>query len=405
MLKIGIIVEGKNPPDTRVPLTPRQASFIQRNFPVQITVQPSGFRSFKDDEYREEGVAVSENIDDCDMLLGVKEVPVGEMRPGKTYFFFSHTMKKQRHNRKLLQAILEKKITLVDYEALTDAAGNRLIAFGRYAGMVGAHNGMIAYGLRTGEFSLPRMKDLSDYSKARELYAQIKLPPMKIAVTGTGRVAVGAVAVLRDFKIRQVGNNDYLHEMFDEPVFTQLRPAEYVERIDGKPFIKADFYAHPERYKSVFAPYYAKTDLLINGIYYNKEAPAFFTREEMLLENFRIKTISDISCDVVPLSSIPATLRASAIDDPFFGYDPVTGQECAPFQPKSVDMTTIDNLPNELPRDASEFFSEQFIVNILPELLQGEESLVLERATIAKNGALTQRFEYLKDFVVGELRM
>ena len=401
MLKLGVIMESKTPPDARVPLTPRQASFVQRNFPVEIIVQSSPTRSFKDEEYAAEGIVVKDNIEECDVFLGIKEVRPEKLIPDKTYFFFSHTLKKQAHNLPLLKEILLKRITLVDYEALTDDNGTRLIAFGRYAGMVGAHNGILAYGIRTSKFELPRMKDLLDYSKARTIYQNTPLPNLKIAVTGTGRVSTGALTVLRDWKIQQVSHNDYLTKKYKHPVFTQLSPMEYAERKDGKTYSKPDYYAHPERYKSAFAPYFQKTDLFINGIYYDKLAPLFFSTDDMRRKDFRIQTIADISCDIVPLSSLPCTLRATSIEKPFFGYDPITEKETQPFLPNVVDMMAVDNLPNELPRDASEFFSEQFIVNILPELIQGEESLVIERATITKNGVLTEPYDYLKDFVEG----
>ncbi len=401
-MKIGIIREGKVPSDNRAALTPRQCAFLMRNYAVQIVVEPSPIRCYSDAEYLLEGVAVTHNLSDCDMLLGIKEVPIAQLIPHKTYFFFSHTVKKQVYNRTLLQTILEKNIKIIDYELLTNEYGLRLIAFGRYAGMVGAHNGMLAYGARTGAYSLTRMKDLHDYAHARNLYQTIQLPPVRVVVTGTGRVASGAVEVLRDLGLKQVSPNNYLKKNFNTAVFTQLSPTEYVERKDSLPFKKSDFYAHPDRYKSIFAPFYQKTDVFINGIFYDKKAPMFFTSDEMTQKDFKIKTISDISCDLMPHSSVPSTIRATTIDAPFYGFDPISKQETLPFQENSIDMMTIDNLPNELPRDASEFFGTQFMANILPELLKAKDSIVLQKATIAENGQLTDRFHYLQAFVDAE---
>ena len=402
-MKIGLIKEGKTPPDNRVALTPQQCAFVERLFPATIVVEPSPLRCFKDSEFEEESIILSQNLEKCDFLLGIKEVPIEQLIPNKTYFFFSHTIKKQAQNRPLLQAILEKNITLIDYEVLTDDYNQRLIAFGKFAGMVGAHNGILGYGLRKGAFTLPRMKDLESYAEARSIYKQTILPPLSIVVSGSGRVAKGAMEVLLDLGIKKVAPTDFLVEKYDMPVFTQIHPIDYVTRIDGEPFEKQDYYRDPSVFRSTFAKFYRKTDVFINCIFYDKTAPAFFNLEDMRQPDFRIKTIADVSCDMVPHSSIPATIKASAIADPFFGFDPFKNAETDnPFSGNAITMMTIDNLPNELPRDASSYFGDQFIINILPELQaiqRGEKSKILERATIAQNGQLTPRYEYLQDYI------
>ncbi len=397
-MKIGIIREGKVPPDSRAPLTPKECKQAMQDFSVEIVVEASPIRCYRDEEYLREGIPITQDLGDCDMLLGIKEVPVGQLIPGKTYFFFSHTIKKQPHNRKLLWAVLDKNIRLIDYEVLTDEHGNRLIAFGRFAGMVGAHNALWTFGQRTGAFSMPRMKDFHDYQEAREFYKTVNFPALKIVLTGTGRVATGAVEVLRDMGIEQVSPEDFLVNTFPHAVFTQLDSPHYVARKDGKPYLKADFYQNPSRYKNIFAPYYCAADIMVNGIYWDCNAPAFFTLDEMAHPGFKLQVIADVTCDIGPVSSIPATLRASTIADPVFGFDPKTGEETAPHQPSSVDMMTIDNLPNEMPRDASEAFGQQFLKHVLPELCKAK-SRVIEEATIAQDGQLTAHFRYLEDYV------
>jgi saccharopine dehydrogenase (NAD+, L-lysine-forming) len=397
-MKIALIREGKTPPDSRVPMIPAQCAQIQQEFPLEVVVQPSPNRCFSDQEYLAEGVQLQENLDDCDILMGVKEVPIDQLIPNKTYFFFSHTIKKQSYNRKLLQSILEKNIRLIDYEVLTDELGRRLIAFGRFAGMVGAHNALYTYGERTGLFSLKRMKDCHDYAEAKTIYKKLKFPPVKIVLTGTGRVGSGAAEVLLDMGITQVSPQEFLSEDYNEPVFTQLRCSDYLTTKDGTAFKTKEFYSQPENFESIFTPYYEVADIMINGIYWDNKAPAFFSREDMRQAEFQIQVIADVTCDIAPVSSIPSTLKASTIEHPIFGYDPHTGAETQPHQPESIDMMTIDNLPNELPRDASTSFGQQFIEHILPELLQ-TESDVLERATITRDGQLTERFEYLSDYV------
>ena len=402
-MKIGLIREGKNPPDNRIALTPQQCAFVERLFPVKIIVEPSPNRCFSDAEFDEEDVKLSENLQSCDCLLGIKEVPIEQLIEGKTYFFFSHTIKKQPHNQELIKAILKKKITLIDYEVLTDEYGQRLIAFGKFAGMVGAHNGVLGYGLKTKTFILPRMRDCISYAEAREIYQTIEFPPLKIAVSGSGRVARGAMEVLHDMGFKQVTPDDFTDKKYDFPIFTQLNAENYAERIDGKPFQKADYYRDPSVFRSSFKRFYQNADVFINCIFYNFQAPPFFTLNEMAQSDFKIKSIADVSCDLMPHSSIPSTIKSTTIADPFYGFDPLKNDVTKdPFDPKAVAMMTIDNLPNEIPRDASEYFGEQFIINILPELqaqARGEKSAILERATITQGGHLTERYAYLSDYV------
>lgn len=400
-IKIGILREGKVPPDARTPLTPEQCAEAQVELPVRIVVEPSPVRCFKDEEFTKHGIHLQEDLSDCDILLGVKEVPIHQLIPGKTYLFFSHTIKKQAYNRPLLQAILEKNIRLIDYEVLTNEAGERLIAFGFYAGIVGAHNGLWTWGKRTGQFSLPRLCESHDYAGVLEVYEKIKMPPLRIVLTGGGRVSSGAAKNLRDMGIEQVTPQEFLENQYDKAVFTQIRAEDYVAHREGKAFDKNHFYAHGEEYVSTFQQFWPLTDIFINGIFYDKKAPMFFTLEDMQRSDFRIKVISDITCDLMPASSVPSTIRATKIADPVYGFDPVRGIEIPPYQPAGVDMMTIDNLPSELPRDASAFFGRQLLERILPELLKGRESAAICRGMITDHGSLTREFSYLEDYVKG----
>lgn len=400
MLKIGIIREDKNPPDSRVPLNPAQCKQLI-DVGMNIKVQSSASRCYSDGDYLFEGVPVVDNVSDCDILLGVKEVPKENLIADKTYFFFSHTIKEQPYNRTLLQEIVKKNIRMIDYEVLTNDKGSRVIAFGKFAGMVGAHNGLWTYGQRTGKYSLPRMNSLLDYAAAKEVYASTEFPPMKIALTGTGRVSSGAAQVLDDMGIKKVRPIDYVTQQFDEPVYTQLNSFYYVKRKDGREFDDVrDFYNNPKEYESDFHHFLPMTDVLINGIYWDNDAPAFFTIDQMKADNFGLKVIADVTCDIAPVSSIPSTIKASTIADPIFGYDPNTGKECPVHQSETIDMMTIDNLPNELPRDASTAFGEMFIEHVMPEL-RTPDSIMLEKATVAQNGDLGKHFEYLRGYLEG----
>jgi saccharopine dehydrogenase (NAD+, L-lysine-forming) len=400
MIKIGIIREGKSPPDSRVPLNPSQCKQLS-DMGVDIVVQPSTIRCFPDEDFKKAGIRLQEDISDRDVLLGVKEVPIDQLITDKTYFFFSHTMKQQEYNRELLKEIVDANITLIDYEALTDENGARVIAFGKFAGMVGAHNALWTYGKRTKDFDLPRMKDLYDYDAAKEIYNTIKLPKIKIVLTGTGRVASGAAMVLEDMGIQKVSPLEYLKNEFDGPVFTQLNSFFYTKRKDGKTLDTAvDFYENPKLYDSDFEHFLPITDILINGVFWDNDAPPFFTLDHMKSKDFGIKVIADVTCDIAPVSSIPSTIKASTIADPIFGFERMEGKETKPHGKNVVDMMTIDNLPNELPRDASTAFGDMFISNVLNEL-GGKKSLLLEKATIATGRNLGKHFEYLRDFLNG----
>lgn len=400
MLKIGIIREGKTPSDSRVPLDPNQCkSLIERG--IDLVIQPSERRCFSDEAYKKAGVKLQEDLQDRDILLGVKEVPIEDLIAYKTYFFFSHTIKKQAYNRKLLQAVIEKSIKLVDYEVLTNENGARVIAFGKFAGMVGAHNALWTYAQRDRSFALKRMYDYYDYAEAKSTYKSLKIPPVKIILTGTGRVAGGASMVLEDMGIKKVQPLAFVTETYDAPVYCQINSFYYAKRKDKKVFDSVqDFYDNPQEYDSDFHHFLPHTDIMINGIYWDNNAPPFFTIDQMKNDSWNIKVISDVTCDIAPISSIPSTLRATTIADPVFGYDPHTESETTPYNDSVVDMMTIDNLPNELPRDASTAFGKMFIEHILEEL-NNPSSPIIERGTIAQNGQLGRHFQYLKDYLDG----
>lgn len=398
MLTIGIIREGKNPPDNRVVLNPVQCKWVSNNLPVKIRVETSEIRCFSDSEYEKEGIEVTSDLSDCDVLIGIKEVPIQNLIGNKKYLFFSHTIKKQPSNKKLLQTILEKKIELIDFELITDDNKLRLIAFGEFAGMVGAHNALLTWGYRTKQFSLPRMYLLNDYQEALNTYKSIKWPTVKIVLTGTGRVGNGAARVLTDMGIKKVDVPGFLNHSQEEAIFVQLHSKDYLLRKDGNLFDTDHFHRFPSQYYANFKPYMEKADIFINGIYWNYDAPAFFPKEDMLSNSFRIKVIADLTCDIAPLSSVPSTLKSSTIETPIYSYLPESNEISFPHDSNGVDVMAIDNLPNELPRDASTEFGNRFISKVLPDLLVGN-TLKIERATIARKGALMPSFSYLEDYI------
>ncbi len=403
MFSLGIIKEGKSPPDKRTPLTPEQCKEIQERFPeVNIQVQSSNLRCFSDREYRQVGITVKQELSDCNILLGIKEVPIAQLLAHKTYCFFSHTIKSQPYNRDLLINILKKNITLIDYEILTDRRGLRLIAFGEYAGLVGAYNAMRAYGMRTKLFDLIPAHQCHNLKEVWEQLPQVVIPSIKIAVVGGGRVAKGVIQILDSLQIESVSSKDFLAKDFKQAVYVQLNPKDYNRRKDGQAFEIEHFYQNPKQYESTFSAFTQQTNILIAAAYWHPKAPVLFTAQQMKQPDFSIRTIADITCDIA--GSIPSTKRASTIAAPFYDYDPQNEVIKAAFSDtKHVNVMAIDNLPNELPRDSSESFGRQLIKHVLPELLKKTRSAMIERATIARRGKLTKRYMYLQDFIAGDV--
>jgi len=400
-LNIGIIREGKVPADSRVPLTPKQCRMLMDKFPnVKILVQRSEVRCIKDEEYRNEKVEVVEDISVCDILMGVKEVPIDQLIPSKHYFFFSHTIKEQPYNRGLLQAMLKNNIRMTDYETLRNEEGNRIIGFGRYAGIVGAHNGIRAYGLKTKSFELDKAHECKDFEAIKEQYKQTKFPPFKVVNTGIGKVANGALETLEALGFKRVSGEEFITKEFDQPVYVHLKYKDMYKHKETGLYDQNDFYKNSQNYICDFVGYTKNADVFINGIYWEKGGPVYFTKEQMKEDSFRIKVIADITCDIAPDSSVPSTLRAAKIGDDVFGYDPHTETEVAPFLENTVDMMTVDNLPNELPRDASNDFGKMLIGNVIEELMK-DQSDIIEQATIANGGALTEFYAYLQNYVDG----
>ncbi len=401
MIRIGLIKEGKIPADNRVALTPAQCKWIHKNAShVKIVAQSSQGRCFTDKEYISAGVDIVEDVSDCDILLGIKEVPVDQLVPGKTYLFFSHTKKKQPYNQKLLRAILDKKIRLIDYECLEHEDGQRIIGFGFFAGVVGAHNGIMAYGNRTGLYSLERVYKQRSFRELIHNYFGLRLPNVKIVVAGSGRVAHGLLEIMNLMGIHEVEPDDYLVRRFSYPVYTQLKGADlYVNKTTGK-YNRAEFHEHPGEYSCKFLPYASQTDILLNGVYWDKDVPRLFEKENVKAEDFIIQTIADVTDDVN--GSVPINLGDQTIEEPVYGVDRNTLEKTEPYLPNSIDIMAVGNLPNELPRDASRYFGEQLIKFVFDDLLKGG-SPIIDRATMTKDGELTEPFRYLDDYANNRL--
>jgi alanine dehydrogenase len=400
-MKFGIIKERKNPPDRRVVFSPGKLKEFKEKFAeAQLLVESSDIRVFKDKQYIDAGLEISNNMASCDVLFGVKEVPVEALIPNKKYFFFSHTIKKQPYNRDLLNAVLEKNIVLYDHETIIKENGARLIGFGRYAGIVGAYNGFRAIGLKTAAFSLPKAENLDSQQELIAALNNLKLPNLKILLTGNGKVAYGAKEMLDAMNIKKITVEAYLSKTFKEPVYCLLDVLDYNKHKEGKKTTNKHFYSQPEAYVSNFMRFAKVTDFFIAGHFFGNDAPYLYSRENAKSADFNIKYVADISCDVD--GPVASTLRASTIADPIYGYNAQTESEVDYKDKDAIVVMAVDNLPCELPKDASEGFGELFLENVIPAFFNNDKDGVLERAKMTENGKLTERFSYLQEYIEGK---
>jgi alanine dehydrogenase len=400
-MKFGIIREGKNPPDKRVPFVPKQCAQLKSNYPgLELAVQSSPVRCFGDETYQAEGISVVDTVNDCDVIFGVKEVPYDMLAEEKTMLFFSHTIKKQPYNRTLLQEILKKKVRLIDYETLTYPNGARVLGFGRYAGIVGAYNALIAHGKRYNSFELKPAYLCEDMKEMGREMKKVKLGTAKIIISGGGKVANGAKETLNAAGIREVSIPEFLNDSFDEPVYCNADILDYHEK-DGNP--PADFAAFIEDstvWKNTFVRFLKVADIFISAHFWDNKSAHFFTEEDVKQESFKTRIVADITCDIK--GSVPTTLRPSTIAEPIYGYDRMTGEEAEPYAENSVTIMAVDNLPCEVPKDASEGFGFELMEKIVPLFMGDDPDNILGRATIAENGKLTEKFSYLQDYVEGK---
>lgn len=387
------------PPDERVAFLPEQCQMVQERYPgLTFLVEPSESRCVPDSHYLAHDIPVSEDMETCDVLFGIKEVPPHALIENKTYFIFSHTIKKQVHNRALLQEVLKKNITLIDYECLTDDRGERTVAFGRFAGIVGAYN---AFRMWMQRFHKTPLKAASDCGDMEEMldYARHHLAgtgPVRIVVTGTGRVGKGAVEVLRSLGVQEVSPEEFRSGSFSHLVFTVLRSRHYYRHREGQDWNEEEFRRSPDRYRSCFSEYASCADIFISCHYWNPQAPPVFTPAEAGSPGFAIRVISDVTCDLN--GSVPSTIRASTIQDPFYDLNPGTWKEETPFSgTRNITVCAVDNLPCELPLDASRAFGTMLMEHVIPGLAAGG-SEATERAVIAREGRLSPGFAYLEDY-------
>tara|TARA_R110002072_G_scaffold302097_2_gene483834 strand:- start:19712 stop:20932 length:1221 start_codon:yes stop_codon:yes gene_type:complete len=402
IIKLGVIREGKVPPDKRVPLTPKQCKDLQTVYPnVKITVQPSPIRAYSDQEYLDQGVNMDEDLSQCDIIIGVKEVNIEDLIPNKKFMFFSHTYKKQPYNRELLKAILNKNIQLIDYEVLKNKKGGRIIGFGRYAGIVGCYNGFLTYGLKHNLYSLKAANKCTDRKEVEEELKKVKLPnDTKIVLSGFGRVGHGAREILDLLPIKEVTPKEFLEKDYDQAVYTQLEVGDYYARKDGSKFVKQEFYNKAELFESTFSRYLSVANMYMPCHYWSSKAAFIYTREDLKAENVKLSVVADISCDID--GPIASTLRPSQIANPIYGYNPITENEDDFMKKGNIAVMAVDNLPCELPLDASEDFGSELMKEVFPSLfLEDNDGIIARGSETTLNGELSELFKFLEAYVQG----
>jgi len=396
--------------ENRTPFTPNQIQTLISNFPnLNILVQPSKNRCFRDEDYFKAGAKIEENISHSDIIFGIKEVEISKLIENKTYLFFSHTSKVRKninqitqdkaiiYKKELLREVIKKKITLIDYENIREASGKgyRYLGFGRFAGIVGCYNTLNLYLKLQKKQPLPRAFKINSYEKIKELISKQNFNKLKILQTGRGNVAKGAMEVLKHANIKQISINDYLNKKYNEAVFCNISTREYVERNDGKDYSVQDFTSNPHEYKSKIKNYLFDTDMLITGHYWEPKFPKLFYPNQ--INEFKsLKIIGDITCDIN--GAVPTTIRSTSIAKPYYSINTNSMKEID-LGNEGIAVMAVDNLPSELPHEASEEFGKSTMSEVLPYLIDKDDGRI-NRATTASKGRFCPSFSYLENFIV-----
>jgi alpha-aminoadipic semialdehyde synthase len=426
---IGIRREDKSRWEARVPLVPEDIARLHREEGLKFQVQSSPIRAFPDDDYQAAGATVVENLRDCPIIVGVKEIPAERFEPGRTYVFFSHTIKAQPANMPMLRRIMDLGCTLIDYERIVDDQGRRLVFFGRYAGLAGMIDTLWALGQRLQQegvespfVDVRRAFEYDNLEHARReigaVGARIQreglldaIQPFVCGFAGYGHVSLGAQEIFDLLPVREIGPDELAHvspapHHCYKVVFREEHMVEPLpDRAGG--FVLQDYYDHPEAYRSKFFPHVRHLTLLVNCIYWEPKYPRLVTCQQIRelfgqAERPRLRVTGDITCDID--GSIECTVRATEPDDPVYVYEPKTGRSPSGVAGEGPVILGVDFLPCELPVDASTHFSQSFSP-LVPGLARADFSGALEAsglppelqgATIVYKGALTEPYRYLE---------
>ena len=401
LTNIGIVRESRND-ENRTPLVPEHIKKYKESNPnINFIIQPSNSRCFSDEEYELCGAKINENLNECSIIFGVKEIDPNILINNRTYLFFSHTFKinKQqknieKHKKDLLLSILNKKITLIDYENIRGKNGTRCLGFGRFAGIVGCYNTLNLLLKVLGKQSLASAYKINDYERLVLNLKNLYFPKTKILVTGDGRVAKGVIELLNQTNIKAVSKKDFLEKKFDQPIFCNLETKDYVTNNSSTNFNLEHFINNPQDYSSSALQYLKETNILISAHYWDPSSPKIFENEDLkVLQNLKI--VGDITCDIN--GSVPTTIRSTTIEKPNYWIERNTLKEIDENN-DGIAVMAVDNLPSELPRDSSTEFSEGIIKEVLPFLLKEDDGRILN-GTITTDGSFLEKYNYLNDYI------
>ena len=430
--RFGIRREDKSPWERRVPLTPDHVAALIRDHGIHCTVQPSPIRVFENEDYVSAGATVSENLESCPVVLAVKEIPTALLRPETTYLFFSHTIKGQSHNMPMLRRLLELRCQLIDYERIVDETGRRLVFFGRFAGLAGMIDTLWTLGQRlarqgvdTALSTLEPAHAYPDLDAARQAVQAAGqqfqsdglpagLPPLVFGFAGYGNVSLGAQEIFdllpHETLTPEEVAGGVTRGILVKTVFKEEHLAEPVD--PGKPFQLQDYYDRPEGYRSQFDRFLPHLDVLVNCIYWEPKYPRLITRTGLQQlarspDGLRLKVVGDITCDVE--GSVEVTVKATGQDDPVYTFDPRADTFQDGIHAPGVSILAVDNLPCELPRDASRAFGDM-LLPLLPALSHADfhapfSSVALpaplKKAAVVYQGELTPDYHDLARFLEG----
>jgi saccharopine dehydrogenase (NAD+, L-lysine forming) len=434
-VKVGIRHEDKYAMERRTPLTPRHVKMLKDKHNLEFVVQTSPKRVFKGEEYMKAGAEVSDNLSECPVIMGVKEIPSGFFEKNKTYIFFSHVIKGQPYNMPMLKKMMEMGCNLIDYEKVADEQGKRLIFFGKFAGLAGMINSLWSLGQRLkeqGYTNNPFLKVKQSYrydslAEAKKEISEVgreiaekglpkELLPLTIGFTGYGNVSIGAQEIAALLPIKEIlpekllelkNRNNLPDNIIYKIIFEEKHISKPKDRSHN--FELQDYYNHPEKYENNFEQYIPHLSVLMNCMYWDTRYPRIFTKDfaRRLYEKGepKIKVVGDITCD--PDGSIEFTHKGTEIDDPVFVYNPHTGEPNIGFKGKGILVMAVDILPSELPRDSSEAFGDALVNFIKPIADANFESdfekiglpSPIKKAMILHKGKLTPDYEYIQQYL------
>jgi alpha-aminoadipic semialdehyde synthase len=433
-MTLGIRREDKNRWEQRVPLTPEHILQLQKKHGIKTVVQPSAIRVFADTDYQRAGAHVQESLSPSSVVFAVKEIPLEYFEKGKTYVFFSHTIKGQHHNMPMLKKMMDMGCTLIDYERIVDAKGKRLVFFGRYAGLAGMVDTLWTFGrrLHSEQIDTPfnaikqtiHYKDLADIKKHLAVVGEeIKtkglppsLTPLIIGFSGYGHVSIGAQEILDILPVKEIQPKD-IGSIVENPSNKVIYKVVFKEEhlveptTAGKKFDLQEYYTHPERYRSIFEQYISSFSILMNCIFWNVQYPRLLTKQYIKKifsnkEKQRLKVVGDISADIN--GAIEFTEKTTSPDNPVFVYDPITDTTTDGYEGPGIVVMAVDNLPCELPKESSESFSE-ILSRFVPEIMNADFSapdidsialpVEIKNAVILYRGKLTPSYQYINKYL------